>query len=118
MSALEEAAASSPRLKNLAVLFEQEKAKSREVQGRRGAGGATGSGAGAGGSSSSSKLAEKLSGVGKGIGKRSMERDDGSKGKGVGKEGEKKKGFFQRKSEELLAREMQQAKPSPWRPIG
>lgn len=73
-------------------------------------------GGGSGSGSGSSKWAERVGGVGKEMGKRT-EKDDQSKGKETGKEGEKK-GFFQRKSEGLLAREMKQAKQNFWRPGG
>ncbi|ERF76089.1 hypothetical protein EPUS_01422 [Endocarpon pusillum Z07020] len=107
ISALGEATASSPQHKNLTALFEREKAKNKDVQNKK-------SGAGAGGSSSG--WVERLSGGAKGIGK-GIEKNDESKGKGGKKEGEKK-GFFQKGREGLLAREMERANPSFWRPSG
>ncbi|KAF7505828.1 hypothetical protein GJ744_000403 [Endocarpon pusillum] len=108
ISALGEAAASSPQHKNLTTLFEREKAKNKDLQNKKSSSGSGGSG--------SSNWIERLSGGGKGIGK-GTEKNDESKGKGGKKEGERK-GFFQKGREGLLAREMERANPSFWRPSG
>lgn len=112
VAALGEATAASPKHKNLTALFEREKAKNKDAQNKKSGGG----GSGGGGGGSSSNWVERLSGNGKGVGK-GMEKNDESKGKGGKKEGEKK-GFFQKGREGLLAREMERANPSFWRPSG
>ncbi len=107
ISALEGAtAASSPQHGNLSALVAQEKARNRDIQNKKsstGVGGSSGSG---------SKWGGRASGGAKGTGR------DESKGKETGKEGEKKKGFFQKRTEGLLAREMEQGKANFWRPSG